>query len=317
MLLKWNLIIVSLIIVFSGCGQAGAQSDNSKELVTGRWDITVNTPEGTYPSWLEIKKSGVSTLAGRYVGRVGSARPVSEVKYSGSDNTFSFSVPPQWVENGDDEQFEFRLENNQLSGWTSDSEGNKYEWTAVRAPELQRDEEPEWSEPIHLLDDTGLSGWEVIDGESQWQVEDGILINSKAGGNLITGRKFEDFKLHVEFRYPEGSNSGIYLRGRYEVQVQDDYGQKPESHFIGGVYGFIDPSENAAKKAGEWQTYEITLKGRMINVTLNGINVICNREIPGITGGALDSNEGEPGPLMIQGDHGPVEYRNIIITPAK
>lgn len=317
MSLKWNLIAVSLIVALFGCGQADAQSDNPKKSVIGRWDITVNTPDGAYPSWLEIEKSGVSTLVGRYVGRVGSARPVSEFVYSGSDNTFRFSVPPQWVENGDDEQFEFQLEGDQLSGWTSDSQGNKYEWTAVRAPELRRNEEPEWGEPTHLLKGSGLEGWQVIDGESQWQVEEGVLINSKAGGNLITDQKFKDFKLHVEFRYPEGSNSGIYLRGRYEVQVQDDYGKKPESHYIGGVYGFIDPSENAAKKAGEWQTYDITLKGRMVDVTLNGVQVICNREIPGITGGAMDSNEGEPGSLMIQGDHGPVEYRNIVITPAK
>lgn len=317
MLLKWYFIAAGLIILLFGWEQADAQSDNSKEAVTGRWDLIVQTPEGSYPSWLEIKKSGVSTLAGRYVGQVGSARPVSEITYSDSDNIYRFSVPPQWVENGEDEQFEFRLQDDQLSGWTTDSHGNRYEWTAVRAPELRRNEEPEWGEPIHLLQDSGLEGWQVIGGENQWRVEDGILINSKTGGNLITGQKFDDFKLHVEFRYPEGSNSGIYLRGRYEVQVQDDYGQKPESHFIGGVYGFIDPSTNAARKAGEWQTYDITLRGRMIDVTLNGVHVICNREIPGITGGALDSNEGEPGPLMLQGDHGPVEFRNIVITPAK
>lgn len=317
MLLRWNLITATLLFALLGCNQSAAQSDNPKEAVTGRWDITVSTPDGTYPSWLEIKKSGVSTLVGQYVGRVGSARPVAEITYNGSDNTFRFSVPPQWVANGDDEQFEFRLEGDQLSGQTSDAHGNKYEWTAVRAPELRRDGEPEWGEPIHLLQDSGLEGWQVIGGESRWRVEDGILINEKAGGNLITEQRYEDFKLHAEFRYPEGSNSGIYLRGRYEVQLQDDYGGKPESHSIGGVYGFIDPSENAARKAGEWQTYDITLRGRMITVTLNGVQVICNREIPGITGGALDSNEGEPGPIMLQGDHGPVEFRNIVITPAK
>ena len=73
----------------------------------------------------------------------------------------------------------------------------------------------------------------------------------------------------------------------------------------------------AAKPAGEWQSFDITLVGRMVNVVANGKRVICDQEIPGITGGALDSNEGSPGPLFLQGDHGPVEYRNIVITPAR
>ena len=306
-----------LFIILLSCSRVDAQTDNPKEAVTGRWDITVTTPEGTYPSWLEISKSGVSTLVGQYVGRVGSARPVSEIMYSAGDQTFSFTVPPQWVENGEDEHFEFSLKNNRLEGWTTDSEGNKYQWTGVRAPELRRTNDPQWGEPVKLLNDSDLTGWKVIQGENRWRVKNGVLSNEGSGGNLVTERKFDDFKLHLEFRYPEGSNSGIYLRGRYEVQVEDNYGMKPESHLIGGVYGFVDPSENAAKKAGQWQTYDITLRGRMIDVALNGVQVICNREIPGITGGALDSNEGEPGPIMIQGDHGPVEYRNIVITPAK
>jgi hypothetical protein len=109
----------------------------------------------------------------------------------------------------------------------------------------------------------------------------------------------------------------VYLRGRHEVQIEDDYGQGPDSHRFSGVYGFISPSEIAAKPAGQWQTYDITLIGRMVTVVANGKMVICNQEIPGITGGAIDSNEGEPGPIYLQGDHGPVEYRNIVITPAR
>ncbi len=137
------------------------------------------------------------------------------------------------------------------------------------------------------------------------------------GANLITDQKFNDFKLHAEFRIPKGSNSGVYLRGRYEVQVTDGKGLEPSYGELGGVYGFIAPSEMVAKEPGEWQSFDVTLIGRMITLDVNGKRVITNQEIPGITGGALDSNEGEPGPLYIQGDHGPVEYRNIVITPAK
>ena len=135
--------------------------------------------------------------------------------------------------------------------------------------------------------------------------------------NIITDQTFNDFKLHIEFRYPEGSNSGVYLRGRYEIQVEDNRGQEPLSTFFGGIYGFITPNEMAAKAPGEWQTYDVTLVGRRVTVVANGKKIITDQIIPGITGGALDSKEGEPGPIMLQGDHGPVEYRNIIITPAK
>lgn len=145
---------------------------------------------------------------------------------------------------------------------------------------------------------------------------DGVLVNSESGGNLVTSEKFEDFKLSVEFRYPEGSNSGIYLRGRYEIQIMDSPANELTSNSVGGVYGFIEPSVYVAKKAGEWQTFEITLVGRNVTIVHNDVEVISNRIIPGITGGSLDSNEGAPGPLMIQGDHGPVEFRKFIITPA-
>jgi hypothetical protein len=86
---------------------------------------------------------------------------------------------------------------------------------------------------------------------------------------------------------------------------------------MGAIYGFLAPNENASKGAGEWQTYDITLVGRRVTVVLNGKTIICDQTIPGITGGALDSDEGAPGPIYLQGDHGPVLYRNLHITPAK
>jgi hypothetical protein len=101
------------------------------------------------------------------------------------------------------------------------------------------------------------------------------------------------------------------------VQIQDDYGLPPMNDRFSAIYGFVSPSEITAKKAGEWQTYDITLVGRIVTIVANGKRVVCDQEIPGITGGAIDSREGEPGPLLLQGDHGPVEFRNIVITPAK
>ena len=154
-------------------------------------------------------------------------------------------------------------------------------------------------------------------GENQWIVSDGVLKSPHSGSNIVTNRTFNDFKLHIELRYPAGSNSGVYLRGRYEIQVEDNKGQVPDVGLFGAIYGFLTPSEMAAKSAGEWQSFDVTLIGRMVTVYANGRQIICNQEIPGITGGAINSNEGEPGPILLQGDHGPVEYRNIIITPAK
>ena len=171
---------------------------------------------------------------------------------------------------------------------------------------------------VTLFDGKSLDGWQPLGRrESKWSAVGGVMKNADSGANLVTTQKFDDFKLHLEFRVPKGANSGVYLRGRYELQVDDAAGLEPSSHHLGGLYGFIAPSENVARAAGEWQSMDVTLVGRMLTYTLNGTTVICNREIPGITGGALDSAEAEPGPLLLQGDHGPVEYRNVVITPAK
>ena len=281
--------------------------------IEGRWDITVQTPGKSSPSWLEVTHSGLHMLVGHFVGATGSARPVSKINFE--NGKLSFSLPPQWEE-GNDLQVTGTLEGDRLSGTMTMPDGKTYNWTGVRAPALRREKAPVWGTPIKLFNGNNLDGWKA-DGENQWIAQDGILKNPKSGSNLYSTRTFNDFKLHLEFRYPKGSNSGVYLRGRYELQVMDSKGAAPSKGDLGAIYGFITPSEMAAKDPGEWQTYDITLVGRMITVVANGKQIICNQEIPGITGGALDSKEGEPGPIMFQGDHGAVEYRNIIITPAK
>jgi len=282
--------------------------------VAGSWNITVDTDEGDSPSWLYIKPSGTRTLVGKFVGMGGSARPISEIKYSEHTGIYSFTIPPQWISTDSNMHMEFTHSNGQLTGTTS-YDSRTLNWTATRAPKLIPESRPEWGEPIDLLD-TELTHWELANN-NHFVMEDGILINRQTGGHLITNEDFSDFKISLEFNIPEGSNSGLYLRGRYEVQIMDSYGQEPSTVNTGGVYGFIKPIVNAAKPAGEWQTMEVTLTGRLVTVVLNGVEVICNRPIPGTTGGALDSNEAEPGPILLQGDHGPVSFRNIEITPAK
>lgn len=284
--------------------------------IEGRWDMTVGEEGKGQPSWLEVVHSGHKRLVGHFVGTGGSARPISQVFYK--DGKISFSLPPQWEAADNDFVFEGSLKDGKLSGTMTAANGKSSPWTAVKAPALRPNTAPVWGKPIQLFNGKNLDGWEYRGSTNQWVVENGILKSPKAGANLVSVQKFEDFKLHIEFRYAKGSNSGIYLRGRYELQVIDSYGKDPAKDLMGAVYGFISPTEMAAKPAGEWQTYDITLIGRFVSVTLNGKQVICNQEIPGITGGALDSREGEPGPIYFQGDHeGSVEFRNIVITPAK
>lgn len=282
--------------------------------IEGRWDITIDMDGKKAPSWLEVSHSGVKHLVGQFVGTSGSARPISKVTFN--DGKVSFSIPPQWEEEDNNLSLEGTLDGDALSGTITMPNTKTYSFTGKRAPKLRRTAEPQWGKPIVLFNGSNLDEWHT-EGENQWKAENGMLRSTKAGSNLITNKKFNDFKLHIEFRYPPESNSGVYLRGRYEVQVMDSKGMEPQSGLFGGVYGFIAPSEMAAKSPGEWQSFDITLIGRMVTVVANGTQVICNREIPGITGGALDSNEEEPGPIFLQGDHGVIDYRNIIITPAK
>jgi hypothetical protein len=303
-----------LIVIFllsSTIASVSAQNDSP----IGRWDLTVDLGNKLVPSWLEVKLSGIKTLVGYFVADGGSARPISKVNFN--DGKISFSIPPQWDDSDKDMVFEAVLKGDKLTGTIISSKGQRQTLVGERAPLLKRTTAVTWGEPIKIFNGLNLDGWHASKKKNQWVAENGIMKCPQSGANIITDQTFNDFKLHIEFRYPEGSNSGVYLRGRYEIQVEDNRGQEPLSTFFGGIYGFITPNEMAAKAPGEWQTYDVTLVGRRVTVVANGKKIITDQIIPGITGGALDSKEGEPGPIMLQGDHGPIEYRNIIITPAK
>ena len=286
----------------------------------GRYDLTMHNAGKSYPAWLEVQHSGVRTLIGRFVAAGGSARPISKINFK--DGIVDFSIPPQWDTSSKDLQFHAIFQGDSLTGTIIESNGKEYSFVGVRAPSLWRKTEPVWGDPIVLFDGKDLKGWHTS-GINQWIAEDGIMKSPSSGSkgtkgsNIMTDQLFNDFKLHIEFRYPKGSNSGVYLRGRYEVQIEDGKGKEPTPVYLGAIYGFLAPNEMLAKDPGEWQSFDITLVGRMVSLDVNGKNVICNQIIPGITGGALDSQEGEPGPIMLQGDHDPIDFRNIRITPAK
>jgi hypothetical protein len=277
---------------------------------SGRWDLTIITSKGVYPltaqpsahpAWMEFADEG-GTPAIRIVGRTGSVHAVHEPKVTGAKLTFE-DGPGQWHVMVKDRKLTGQAPDGTLSG--------------LPAPALNRTTPGAWSTPEALFNGHDLTGW-IPDNPAAnyWIAEGGELQNAQAGANIRTTRKFGDFKLHIEYNCPRGGNSGVYLRGRYEVQVEyEPAGKNDAFHAMGSIYGFIPPATPIDPRPGQWEGYDVTLVGRNVTVVRDGVLIIDNTEIPGITGGALDSQEGEPGPIYLQGDHtGGLKYRNITIS---
>jgi hypothetical protein len=236
-----------------------------------------------------------------------------------SDGRLSFVSPKEEESSKSDLVFQGRLKGETLTGTVNGPDGKTWQWTGVRAPSLERASAPQWGKPIQLFNGKDLSGWKMgTPGPPVWTAQNGTLISPGNGPELYSDPKFQDFKLHVEFNCGVNANSGVYLRGRYEVQIETESESEPPSHHTGGVYGFLAPTPEQPRTPDKWQTFDITLLGRKVTVVLNGVTVIDNQEIPGITGGAVDSHEASPGPIYFQGsEKGHVAFRNIVITPAK
>ena len=255
--------------------------------------------------------------------RWASPEPMNDVKIEG--NKFSYTLP--W--NG------FKVEGQvccgKISGKMFKKDGSlETTFEGWRNPPVEdaNTADAKLGEPIDLLKD-GLAGWEKLGNNPKfgWSFKDGVLsnkigVNEKgewAGGgvNLRTKRDdFYDFNLEYDVRVPKASNSGVYLRGRYECQVVDSYGQPVNEHNMAAYYGRVVPSEAAEKPAGEWQHVNVTLYKRHLTVILNGKKIIDNTPVVGITGGAIDADEFVPGPLYLQGDHSDADYKNMILRPA-
>jgi hypothetical protein len=312
------LFAITALALFAGQIYAeDNQSAASAKPFLGRWDLTLKAPDREYPSWLEISEDG-GQLKAQMVGRWGNARPLPKVEVSTGKLTF---ISPKEEEGSkSDLVFEGKLAGKDLVGTVNGPDGNNWSWTGQRSPSLKRTGTPRWGKPIQLFNGKDLTGWkpDKENATAAWKVEDGVLVSPGHGPELINTSQFEDFKLHIEFNLGPKSNSGVYVRGRYEVQLEDNSTDEPPSHHTGAVYGFLTPTPEMPRKPGEWQTLDITLLGRNITVVQNGQTIIDNQEIPGITGGALDSHEERPGPIYLQGsEDGHVSFRNIVITPAK
>jgi hypothetical protein len=279
----------------------------------GRWDITVTTPRDTYPDWMEVKQTD-STLSALIQPRSASTRVATDVKLQGSH--LSLTLLPA-SDRGPATTWDVTMDGDKLIGSIKRGDTVQGQLAGVRAPALKRPMPARWTTPEALFNGKDLTGWEPITpATNHWVVKDGELVNEDHGSNLRSTRKFEDFKLHIEYNCPDKGNSGIYLRGRYEVQVEyEPLEANDQFHRMGSIYSFLAPAVELPRKPGEWESYDITLVGRWVTILRNGIKTVDNQEIAGITGGALDSQEGEPGPFYIQGDHtGGMKYRNITIS---
>jgi hypothetical protein len=213
--------------------------------------------------------------------------------------------------------FRAKLVNGKLEGTREANPPIK--WVGVRAPVIKEKDDGKWKEgqPIALFNGRDMTGWKGLNpkAEVKWTVQDGIMKNAPPTTDIISEQKFWNFVLHTDFRIVEHSNSGIGLRGRYEIQILEDYGKPPGTHGAAALYARIAPSVNASKPAGEWQSYDIRLVGRQLTVVHNGIKVLDKVEIEGLTAIADNADEGEPGPFIVQGDHSYVELKSFVVTP--
>jgi hypothetical protein len=282
----------------------------------GRWDFNVTTSGGSRANWLGVtEKDGKLEVWFQPTG--GNDYEVKDFKLNGSHLTLTLSAAtaerPALV-------WELDAKNGKLSGIQKGGD-NIIALAGVPAPVLKRSAPKEWTSPEPLFNGKDLQGWEPIGNpaNSHWVVQDGLLVNQGHGANLKSTRLFDDFKVHFEVNCPDDGNSGFYLRGRYEVQIEyEPLSSNPVERRIGSIYGRIAPKVELARIPGQWERFDVTLIGRTVSVVRNGVITIDNQEIEGITGGALDANEGEPGPFYIQGDHtGGLKFRNITVSVPK
>ena len=294
--------------------------------LNGRWDITGYSEPRNRAWWLEITGADTPNPKGRFVTAfAGDMNEIQEISTNGSEITFGF-VRRDRPKPGETAKtahlvYKAHLAGDKLEG-TFEVEGQErspMKWTGVRAPAIPDRDDGSWKEgkPVHLFNGKDLSGWQSADGGpiAGWSGGAGTLATTGKGNNIISQARFWNFKLHVEFKVAAHSNSGVGLRARYEIQVLDDFGRPAGTHSNGSIYSRIAPSVNASAPAGEWQAYDVRLVGRQVSVEHNGRKVIDKAEIEGLTAIAVDPNEAEPGPIYLQGDHGAVEFRNIVVTP--
>ncbi len=281
----------------------------------GRWNFNVSTPGGTRATWLGVSEKD-GALEVWYQPTGGNVYKVSEATVDGDTLKVLLSRPVDKSR----AVLELKAAGDKITGVLKRGDTTQT-YEGVRAPELKRPAPKAWSKPEAIFNGKDLTGWEPLGKpeNSHGIVKDGYLVNESKGANLKSQQAYQDFKLHFEVNYPDHANSGFYLRGRYEIQLESEpLTQNPPERRIGSVYGRIAPKGDLPRKTDVWDTFDVTLVGRTLTVVRNGVTTIDAQEIEGITGGALDANEAEPGPFYIQGDHtGGLKFRNVTVAAPK
>jgi hypothetical protein len=302
-------------LLFLAAAAFAADSD-----FNGRWDLTTTTarPRGW---WVELNGVGTSQANGTFVSAYnGDLNKINSISVANGEVKWVIETPKE-SKNPATFIYTAKLVDGKLQGtMTRAGQTAGTPFTGVRAPELANEKDDgSWKKgkAIELFNGKDLSGWHalVTTAPMKWTVESGVLKNAPPTTDIVSDQNFWNFDLHVEFRIIEHSNSGIGLRGRYEIQVLEDYGKPPNSHGAAALYSRVPPKVNASKPAGEWQTYDIRLVGRDLTVVHNGQKVLEHTHVDGLTAIANNANEGEPGPFIVQGDHSNIEIRKFTVTP--
>ena len=323
-------VLLAVVMLTSATVGLCASADNT---YIGYWALTL--PNGG-PGWLGVTQEQ-GDLDGAILWGGGSVKPVNSIKVEGDRLVITrVQVERRGANKGKKitETITATLSGDDLKLVTVKArpDGRKFgraEFKGKRIPPLPP--KPDLSkvtygEPITLFNGKNLDGWKLTNpnNASGWIAQDGVLVNRPtqpegerhiAYGNLRTIEEFEDFRLTFEVNVPEKSNSGIYLRGIYELQILDSYGKPLNPHNMGAIYSRITPSVSAEKPAGQWQSLDVTLLDRHVTVVLNDKKIIDNEPLLGCTGGALWSDPMKPGPLYLQGNHGAASFRHIVLTP--
>jgi hypothetical protein len=324
---------VSILIVSATLSVVAAENP-----FIGQWELTI---PGGAAGWLGVEE-GHGKLEASLLWGSGSVLPLASAKVEGEQLLLTRKYQ---IERTDAEGKKTKV--NLVETISGSVEGDRIQLVSVKPDETGQGREKresfsgrrqppmppapdlsqvKFGEAINLFNGQDLTGWRLTNPNAVngWSVKDGLLVNNplqekgkphKNYGNLRTDREFEDFNLKVEVKVDKDENSGVYLRGIYEVQVSDTFGHAPDPHNMGGVYSRIKPTVAAEKPAGQWQTMDITLVDRHVTVILNGKRIIDNQPVMGCTGGALWSDVSKPGPIYLQGDHTGITYKSVVLKP--
>lgn len=284
----------------------------------GRWVLTSTGTPPAYVGWLEVTQEGNQSSA-TFSNRGGSPTPVASIQIVNGELVFQ----PAAGRRGPSPEHRLRAQGQKLTGTTKAGD-QVVEYVGARPPvwpAADASAAHKFGTPVELFDGKSMDAWELVRPDQPWFVINGEMTNSPAGAkpapgsNLRSKQKFQDYRIHAEYKLDNGAHSGIYFRGRYEMQVLGDMGQPTDKFSHMAVYGWVAPLVNASKPDNEWQTMIGTIVANKISVTLNGQKVHDNTTLQAMTTNVVDTNELEPGPIQIVGNDGKIWYRKITVTP--